>query len=171
MTKSDDDSFEPVTNVQELAWEDSGSEVPWKSSWKVLTPHMREAGGKLGVVLNCLAPGSVGCPFHWHALEDEIFYVLSGRGRLRYGDATRPIGPGDCISCPAGLQVAHQIGNDGEEDLIYLAMGPYEPNEVCGYPDTGKLMVRHTRTVGRLEAQDYMDGEPPLPKIFTEPSD
>ena len=171
MRKSDNDAFEPVTNVDQAEWEDSGAEVPWKGSWKVLTPNMRQAGGKLGVVLNRLAPKSVGCPFHWHALEDEVFYILSGRGLLRYGETTRPIGPGDCISCPAGLQIAHQIGNDGDEDLVYLAMGPYEPDEVCGYPDSGKVMVRHTRTVGRLDPTDYMDGEHGPPKIFSEPSD
>ena len=169
MKNSDAGVFEPVTNVVETEWENSGSEAPWKSRWKVLTPHMRQAGGKLGVVLNRLAPKSVGCPFHWHALEDEVFYILSGRGLLRYGETVRPIGPGDCISCPAGLQIAHQLGNDGDEDLVYLAMGPYEPHEVCGYPDTGKIMVRHTRTVGRLEGMDYMEGEPESPEIFTSP--
>ncbi|MEL6189942.1 MAG: cupin domain-containing protein [Myxococcota bacterium] len=167
MTKSNVGGFEPVTNVDDAEWQDSGADAPWKSRWKVLTPHMRRGGGKLGVVLNRLAPQSVGCPFHWHAMEDEVFYILSGRGLLRYGNTTQDIGPGDCISCPAGRQVAHQIGNDGDEDLVYLAMGPYEPHEVCGYPDTGKVMVRHTQTVGRLERRDYIEGEPEPPKIFS----
>jgi uncharacterized cupin superfamily protein len=127
---------------------------------------MRAAGGSLGVVQNTLPPGSVGCPFHWHAREDEVFFVLSGRGVLRYGETIRTIGPGDCISCPAGMQVAHQLGNPFDEDLVYLAIGPYDPHEVCGYPDNGKVMVRALQTVGRLEKLNYMDGEPTSPAIF-----
>lgn len=157
--------FDPVTHVAS-APEESGGEGPWRSTWRVLTPHMRAAGGSLGMVQNTLPPGSVGCPFHWHAREDEVFYVLSGRGVLRYGDTLREIGPGDCVSCPAGTRVAHQIANPFDQDLVYLAVGPRDPHEVCGYPDNGKVMVRSLGTVGRLDARDYMDGEPDPPRIF-----
>jgi len=92
--------------------------------------------------------------------------VLSGRGRLRYGDEVRELAAGDCVSCPAGRKVAHQIGNPYDEDLVYLAIGPYEPHEVCGYPDNGKVMVRHLQQVGTFEPKDYMHGEPDPPKIL-----
>lgn len=52
-------------------------------------------------------------PFHYHLREDEAFYILSGRGVLRYGDDLREIRAGDCISCPAGTKIAHQIANLG----------------------------------------------------------
>jgi uncharacterized cupin superfamily protein len=158
--------FDPVTNLDEAPTE-GGGEAPWGATWKVLTPHMRAAGGSLGVVQNTLPPGNVGCPFHWHAREDEVFFVLSGRGVLRYGELEREIGPGDCISCPAGTRVAHQIANPFDADLVYLAIGPYDPDEVCGYPDSGKVMVRALRAVGMLEKRDYMDGEPDPPLILT----
>jgi len=158
--------FDPVINVADAPREDTGEGAPWGGWWKVLTPHMRDVGGSLGVVQNTLPPGSVGCPFHWHAREDEVFYVLSGRGVLRYGETLRELRPGDCVSCPAGGQVAHQIGNPFDEDLVYLAIGPYDPHEVCGYPDNGKVMVRALKTVGRLESLQYMDGEPAPPLIF-----
>jgi uncharacterized cupin superfamily protein len=157
--------FDPVTNVADAPLE-GGEAAPWSASWRVLTPHMREAGGTLGVVQQVLPPGGVGCPFHWHLKEDEVFFVLSGRGRLRYGETTREIGPGDCISCPAGTQVAHQIGNPYDEDLVYLAIGPRDPHEVCGYPDTGKVMVRPLQAVGRLEREHYLDREPVPPLIL-----
>jgi len=131
---------------------------------------MRAAGGTLGVVQQTLPPGTVGCPLHWHALEDEVFFVLSGRGRLRYGDEVRELVAGDCVSCPAGRQVAHQIGNPYDDDLVYLAIGPHEPHEVCGYPDSGKVMVRHLRGVGTFEPRDYLHGEPSPPTILGEPS-
>ncbi|MGH1343704.1 MAG: cupin domain-containing protein [Nannocystales bacterium] len=159
--------FDPVVNIDDAAVEGSG-EAPWGARWKVLTPHMRNAGGTLGVVENTLGPGMVGCPFHWHLREDEVFVVTSGRGTLRYGEETRELRAGDCISCPAGTRVAHQIANPFDEDLVYLAIGHRDPNEVCGYPDTGKVMVRALQTVGRLAAADYMDGEPSPPTILSE---
>ena len=159
------DDFDPVTRLANAPAE-GGGEAPWTGQYRVLTPHMRAAGGTLGVVHNTLPPGNVGCPFHWHLREDEVFYVLSGRGLLRYGDTVREIGPGDCISCPAGTKVAHQIGNPFDEDLVYLGIGPYDPHEVCGYPDNGKVMVRGVREVGFLTGADYMEGEPDPPRIL-----
>ncbi len=155
-----------LTNLSDAPLEGTDGETPWNASYQVLTPHMREAGGKLGMVLNHLPPGGVGCPFHWHTHEDEVFYVVSGKGVLRYGDSVREIGPGDCISCPAGTRIAHQIANPFSEELVYLAAGNYDKHEVCGYPDTGKVMVRSLATVGTLEAQDYMHKEPSPPRIF-----
>jgi mannose-6-phosphate isomerase-like protein (cupin superfamily) len=33
--------------------------------------------------------------------EDEVYYVLSGRGRIRAGNETARVGPGDLIYIPA----------------------------------------------------------------------
>ena len=95
-----------------------------------------------------------------------MFYVLSGRGVLRYGDSVRALRPGDCVSCPAGTKVAHQLGNPYHEPFVYLAVGPHDPHEVCGYPDNGKVLVRALRAVGRLEPREYMEGEPEPPRIL-----
>lgn len=168
-----DQEFDPIIHIDDAPEESTDEGPPWAGSWRVLTPGMREAGGTLGVVMNRLPPGSAGTPFHWHLLEDEVFYVLSGRGLLRYGDSVRAIRPGDCISCPAGTQVAHQLANPAshDEDLVYLAIGPYLANEVAGYPDSGKIMVRPLRAVGVFDKRGYMDGEPEPPRILSmEPS-
>ena len=138
----------------------------WGHAYKVLTPGMRPRNGRLGVNQTRLPPGRAACPFHTHQLEDEVFFVVSGRGILRYGDSIREIGPGDCISCPAATGIAHQIANPFAEDLIYLAIGNHEPNEVCTYPDNGKIFIRSQQTIGHMRATSYMDGEPDRPRIF-----
>ncbi len=92
--------------------------------------------------------------------------MLSGRGLFRHGDGLREIGPGDCISCPAGTGVAHQLANPFAEDLVYLAIGPNDPDEVCVYPDSGKVQVRSLKRIGYLEPGGYLDGEPDRPRIF-----
>ncbi|MEZ4380578.1 MAG: cupin domain-containing protein [Nannocystaceae bacterium] len=137
----------------------------WGGAYKVLTPAMRPNGGHLGIHWMRVPSGRVAVPFHAHLREDEVFYVLSGRGVLRLGDALREVGPGDCISCPAG-GAAHQLANPFEEDLVYLAIGTQDAHEVCTYPDSGKVLIRGLNKVGRLESTDYMDGEPDEPRVF-----
>ncbi len=155
-----------VVNVDELEEVDCTSGDCWGGFDKPLTPSMRPQGGRLGVNLSRLPPGRSMCPFHFHEREDEVFFVLSGRGLLRYGEAIRELRAGDCVSCPAGTQVAHQIANPFDEDLRYLAIGPHDPHEVAAYPDSGKVMVRSLGQVGFLQKTDYLEAEPAPPRIF-----
>jgi uncharacterized cupin superfamily protein len=155
----------PIVNVASVP-ETGSVEGRFGAYDRVLTPNMRSRGGSLGMVQTRVPPGTTACPFHHHLREDEVFFVLSGRGVLRYGENLYELVSGDCVSCPAGTGVAHQIANPYEVDLVYLAIGPHDPHEVCGYPDSGKVMVRALKTVGRLERTDYMTGEPETPRIF-----
>jgi uncharacterized cupin superfamily protein len=156
----------PVLNIDEAPEHSFADGEHWGGTYKVLTPYMAANGGALGMNVSRLPPQRVGCPFHFHVLDDELFHVLSGTGLLRYGEETFPIRPGDTISCPAGTQVAHQIANTGSADLVYLGIGADSPNEVCGYPDSGKVMVRALKTVGVLTKTEYMAGEPQRPLIL-----
>jgi uncharacterized cupin superfamily protein len=154
-----------IVNIAEAAEQESKAGSRWGSFEKDLTPAMQPR--RLGMLAMRVAPGRSACPFHTHQVCDEIFYVLSGHGVLRYGEEITAIRPGDAISCPAGTGTAHQLANTGSEDLVYLSIGSNAPEtEVCTYPDTGKIMVDALQTVGRLEATDYWDGEPDEPKIF-----
>ncbi len=155
-----------VVNLEDVAEQEYVSGAHWGHAFKPLTPAMEEAGRALGVNLSRLPPGRAACPFHSHQVGDEVFYILSGRGVLRLGEELVPLRPGDCISRPAGTGRAHQIANPYDQDLIYLAIGPNDPNEVCLYPDSGKILVRNQKQVGRLEACDYMDGEEDRPIIL-----
>ncbi len=157
-----------VVNVNAVSEVEHLSGDHWGGAYKPLTPLLAAITGRpaLGINLSRLPKGRATAPFHWHAHEDEAFYVIEGRGVLRYGDDLREIGTGDCISCPAGTKVAHQIANPFEEDLVYLAIGMNDPNEVCVYPDTGKVLVRSLERVGYLEKTPYLQDEPAEPKIF-----
>jgi uncharacterized cupin superfamily protein len=155
-----------VVNADEVQEQDYRSGDCWGGLDKLLTPSMRPKGGRLGVSLSRLPPGRTMCPFHYHMLEDEVFFVLSGRGVLRYGDDVRELRAGDCISCPAGTHVAHQIANPFDQDLTYLAIGPHDPHEVAVYPDSGKVMVRSLKQVGFLQKTPYLEAEPVPPKVF-----
>jgi uncharacterized cupin superfamily protein len=153
-----------IADIAETAWNHGAH---WGSFDKPLTPMLEPKMGHLGVVATRVKPGMSACPFHAHQIEDEAFFVLSGRGVFRYGEEIQEIRVGDCISCPAGTGVAHQIANPFDQDLVYLAIGMNDPNEVAVYPDTGKIMVRSLHKAGVLGEQPYMEGEPDFPTIFS----
>lgn len=155
-----------VVNADDVEEVDYTRGECWGGYDKLLTPSMRPRGGRLGVSLSRVPKGRTMCPFHYHEHEDEVFFVLSGRGVLRYGDDVREVRAGDCISCPAGTKLAHQIANPFDEDLRYLAIGPHDPREVCVYPDTGKVLIRSLGALGFLSPAGYHEREPDPPEIF-----
>src|SRR4051812_3167643 len=118
---------------------------------------------QLGYSYDVVPPGKRSCPFHSHRAEEEMFFIVRGRGTLRYGAQTRAIRAGDVICCPTGgPETAHQIVNDSDADLAYISVSTMMPAEVCEYPDSGKIGaygggLRHmTRTDA---AVDYWLGE------------
>ena len=157
----------PIVNIDEVEWTADAEQGMWGGDYKPLTPLLAKKRGALGMNVSRIRKGHTICPFHFHMREDEIFDVLSGRGVLRYGDELYDLRPGDCISLPAGTKVAHQIANPYDEDFVYLGTGRNDPDEVCVYPDSGKVMVRGIGTVGVLTKTEYMHGESiERPKIF-----
>jgi uncharacterized cupin superfamily protein len=159
-------TFPTVVHVDDVREIEHMSGEHWGGAYKPLTPVLDATPGRLGVSLSRLPPGRVTCPFHYHQRADEVFFVLTGRGVLRYGDQARLLRSGDCVSCPAGAKIGHQIANPFDEDMTYLAIGPNDPDEVAVYPDTGKVLVRSLGRIGFLEEAEYMKGELDRPKIF-----
>ena len=94
----------------------------------------------LGYSYDVVPPGKRSCPFHSHRGEEEMFFIVKGRGTLRYGSETRKIRAGDVVCCPTGgPETAHQIVNDSDGELAYLSVSTMYPAEVCEYPDSKKI--------------------------------
>ena len=55
---------------------------------------------------------------HYHPKTEEIYYLLSGTGRMRIGSALRDVGPGDAVAIPPGA--VHEITNTGDQILTFL---------------------------------------------------
>jgi mannose-6-phosphate isomerase-like protein (cupin superfamily) len=55
---------------------------------------------------------------HYHRVMEEIYYIISGTGRLTIDDKTFEVGPGHAIFLPTGSH--HQITNTGEGDLVFV---------------------------------------------------
>ena len=94
----------------------------------------------LGYSYDVVPPGKRSCPFHSHRGEEEMFFIVKGKGTLRYGAESRKIRAGDVICCLAGgPETAHQIVNDSDAELAYLSISTMLPAEVCEYPDSKKI--------------------------------
>lgn len=99
-----------------------------------------EAAGsrEVGVRRIQVPAGSWSTPAHEHGSEEEIFYVLSGRGVTWQRERTAEIGAGDCIVYHAGAG-AHSL--HATEDLDVLAFGPRHRTPGVAFPRLGLSLV------------------------------
>ncbi len=122
---------------------------------------------KLGCTVTQVAPGCTAYPFHSHRANDELFYIIDGRGELRLGESRHAVTAGDVVGCPAGApKTAHQLINTGDAPLTYLAISTQTDPEICEYPDSGKVGAYDGSGDGELahlsaykSEIDYWDGE------------
>lgn len=129
----------PIINVDDAEYTDFGA----GGRYQVQLSHLASELGaqKLGYNLVKLQPGKVAWPYHFHHVLEELFVILDGSGKIRYGDRELPLRAGDVVCCPTGKEAAHQIINDSDGELRYLAISNKSTAEVAEYPDTGKYGV------------------------------
>jgi uncharacterized cupin superfamily protein len=123
----------------------------------------RNLGNAVGSVTTGLQhvevlPGKLSAPRHCHSLEEEIFVILGGDGVALIGEQEIAVRPGHVIARPASTGEAHAF-RGGPGGLTCLAYGPREPNDICYYPDSNKILFGGVGLIARLEALDYWDGE------------
>ncbi len=119
---------------------------------------------KLGYNITRVPAGKRAFPFHNHAANEEMFYILEGSGEIRMGTDQFPIKAGDFIATPAGpgIENAHQIINTSNEELKYLAVATKIYPEIAEYPDSKKFGVLSDtfRFIGKAEdSLSYWEGE------------
>lgn len=131
-----------------------------------LTPGL--AARKLGASCYTLAPGKKICPYHLHHGQEELFYIIEGRGTLRVAGKELPVRQGDVIVTPPGPDYPHQLINSSDAPLRYLSVSTLEDPEICEYPDSGKFLAEGSLgsetpfeiIERRAEGRDYWEGEP-----------
>lgn len=103
-------------------------------------------------------PGLLPYPYHSHSAQWEYYQVISGRGSVRHDQGTTAVESGDAFLFKPGE--AHQLQNDGAEDLVVFVVADNPIGESCHYPDSGKWGVGSPeRRNLRSEPLDYFDGE------------
>ena len=109
--------------------------------------HLRGHWTLLGDAAGCvnvgvrrieIPAGSWSTPAHEHGREEEIFFVLAGRGISWHRGRTAAVGAGDCIVYRAhsGAHTLYAI-----EPMDVLAFGPREYDESMGFPRLGMSLV------------------------------
>jgi len=146
--------------IESLPWVEFSKGVRYAARTRFLS-DTRETTTRIGIGIEELPPGKQSCPFHYHLLEEEHVIVLEGAMTLRLGDDELPLKAGDYACFPAGRREAHCFVNTGSESCRYIIIGDNNPNEVCIYPDSNKVMISGfgRKIIADGEQRDYWDGE------------
>jgi len=95
---------------------------------RVLLDTAGNGQGRMSLALETLKPGQH-TEAHWHAHLEEIYYILSGQGRMEIGDEAQNVQVGDTILIP--LNEVHCLHNTGQKDLTLLCAvsPPWHPED------------------------------------------
>ncbi|MFN2450582.1 MAG: cupin domain-containing protein [Candidatus Baltobacteraceae bacterium] len=153
-----------VNDLPELSWSSP------KGTYEAYGRQVSEALGRdatstdvmkrhpFDVEVQRLPAGKKACPFHSHSAQWEFYHVISGNGSVRHDGGMTPIRPGDAFLFKP--REAHQLINDGPDDLVLYVVADNPFGESHYYPDTGKIGVNlPQRELMRAQGLDYFEGE------------
>jgi uncharacterized cupin superfamily protein len=120
----------------------SGYPEPYRS--RVLPREKRALGDplgltKIGINHTTLPPGKESSMRHWHTLEDEFIFVLSGEVVVKSDAGEQVLKAGMCAGFPASVDGktgdGHQLINRGSTPAVYLEVSNREKGDEAFYPD------------------------------------
>jgi uncharacterized cupin superfamily protein len=154
----------PPISSEAVAWDAEGEGPRFGGRSKHLTYAAVGSGDyHVGVLIESPAPGQRLCPRHYHMLEEEHALILAGEVTLLLGDERFRMKAGDYVCFPAGRTIGHSFLNSGDGPCRYLMIGEHNPNDVCVYPDSNKVLVKALRREGSIfdmaGVRGYWDGE------------
>jgi len=114
----------------------------------------RSETARTEVALNIWPAGLLGPP-HRHEQKEQTFFVTAGRGQITVGDETRPVGVGDVVFVPAGVE--HRTVAGDEADLEYILFNAFLSDEKEGH-GTFAEHIEKVKAVRRAQA-DRAAGE------------
>ena len=79
-----------------------------------------ELTGKARLIAEITIPAGGSIGFHQHDQEEEVYYFISGKGRVLDQDVIREVGPGDAVLTGGGK--GHAVENAGSEPLVIMAV-------------------------------------------------
>ncbi len=103
--------------------------------WYYLLGPQNSAARNLAFGVAEFPAGTIAAP-HVHAREEEIIFILSGRGAIVAGEQEIPLEPGVAVFIPPAIE--HQIRVDGGEQLRLVTL--FSPPVVPGAYDPRKTV-------------------------------
>jgi mannose-6-phosphate isomerase-like protein (cupin superfamily) len=115
----------------------------------------RSQASSTEVFVVVLEPGEAP-PRHKHDDTEQVFYILSGTGRLEIGTppTNHPVAPGDVVRIPVGE--FHRIFCEGTQPLRYLAIDSFPG----GRPGAEPTWDQHVRVMCAQNGWDYETVKP-----------
>lgn len=103
-------------------------------------------------------------PYHYHVVNTEAFYIISGYGAIETMNGKRNINAGDFVVCPPTEIGMHKIMNISEEKALkYIDFDTTNSPDIVHYPDsnkTGIIIHNQSCTLFRDDGEvDYYYGE------------
>ncbi|WP_292879376.1 cupin domain-containing protein [Nisaea sp.] len=88
-----------------------------------------------GVNLTTLPPGQGSAIRHWHTMQDEFVFVVSGELTLVTDAGEQILTSGMCAAFPKNIPDGHCLVNRSDAPASYLEIGDRTPGDVGHYPD------------------------------------
>lgn len=88
-----------------------------------------------GINRTTLQPGAKSALRHWHAIQDEFIYIISGRPTLVTNAGEIELGPDMCMGFKGGDENGHQLINRSASPVVYLEIGDRSSGDSAQYPD------------------------------------
>jgi len=171
----------PILNIDDVEFHSWGHNAGWPAGVNAKEDFQAKLGDvgrrlgaqKLGYNVTVIPPKKRGFPLHSHRANEEMFFIISGKGEFRIGKERHPLRAGDVVCCPpGGPDTAHQIVNTSDEELKFLAVSTRITPDISDYPESNKFGVfgeftgpdgkpQMFRYLGRHENNvDYWEGQP-----------
>ena len=121
-------------------------------------------GNQCTVAIMEIPPGKAAYPYHYHVGITEIFYIISGEGKLETPEGEKNIAAGDVVVFPPGKNGCHKIWNSSEKDALrYIDFDTTAMSDVVFYPQSDKIgMILNgipSSYFKKADKVDYYDGE------------
>lgn len=110
--------------------------------------------------IRLLNPEQFSFPYHFHRHVEELMFIISGSLTLRSLNGFRVLNQGDIVFYEMGKSGAHQLFNHTKMPCTYLDIKTFSKNDICEYPDSGKINVSYYREIFDKNSEvDYFKGE------------
>jgi len=116
--------------------------LPAKGMGATVWEVSKRAGlGQMGVSIRAIDAGCSGTHRHFHDVEEEWSFVLSGRGVVRVGPHRIDVRPGMFVGFPPGPRPHHFIAHDGVPLVLLEGGERRRAEDSCFYPDLEKAAL------------------------------
>jgi uncharacterized cupin superfamily protein len=111
---------------------------------------------QFGVNLMRLQPGVWSSQRHWHTVEDEFVYVLSGEVVLVTDAGEETLRAGDCAGFKAGVPDGHHLQNRSQSEAVVLEVGSrLIENDEAWYPDIDMMALKARAGYAHRDGRPY----------------